>query len=119
MFRTDRLVPLILTVAGLAVAGATGVLAQQKNERPRLLLRALPNVAVAPARVVFTAELQGGSDDFEDYYCPSIEWDWDDGTRSESSTDCEPFEAGKTAIRRRYSVQHVFRRDGPYRCTFT
>ena len=61
---------------------------------------AIPNVAVAPARVVLTAELRGGSDDFEEFYCPGIQWDWDDGTKSESSSDCEPFEAGKTAADR-------------------
>jgi hypothetical protein len=95
-----------------------GVAAQPKVDRPRLVLRALPSVAVSPARIIFTAELVGGSDEFEDYYCPEIEWDWDDGTHSESAIDCEPFEAGKTTIRRRYTVQHVFRHEGPYKVYF-
>ena len=60
-------------------------------------------VGIAPARVVFTAELVGGADDFEEYYCPTIEWEWGDGTTSESNVDCAPYEAGKSAIRRRYT----------------
>jgi hypothetical protein len=92
--------------------------ADRAPERPRLILRALPSVAIAPARVVFVAELQGGADDFQEYYCPTIAWEWNDDTRSESSADCEPFEAGKTVIRRRYTKEHVFRREGPYKIYF-
>jgi hypothetical protein len=113
-----RVVP--LAAAGvIACLGATGLTAQSaKAERPKLGLRAQPSVAVAPARVVLTAELQGGSDDFEEYYCPTIEWQWGDDTTSESTNDCEPFEAGKSQIRRRYSVQHVYRRNGSFRVYF-
>lgn len=38
-----------------------------------------------------------------------IEWDWGDGTVSGNSEDCDPYEAGKSTIRRRYSIEHVFR----------
>ena len=81
-------------------------------------LRAQPAVSVAPARIVLTAELQGGSDDFEEYYCPSIEWQWGDETTSESTLDCEPYEAGKSQIRRRFTVQHTYRHDGSYKIYF-
>jgi hypothetical protein len=110
---------LVPTIAcSLALAGTLSSSAQQKNDKPQLLLRAIPSVAVAPARVVLTAELRGGSDDFEEFYCPTIQWDWDDGTKSEHTSDCEPFETGKTAIKRRYTIEHVFRRDGPYKIYF-
>src|SRR4051812_21711234 len=99
------------TVGALALATVSTLSAQGRNDRPKVALRAQPSVAVAPARIVLTAELQGGADDFEDYYCPSIEWDWGDDTTSESSTDCEPYAAGKSQIRRRYTVEHTFRRD--------
>jgi hypothetical protein len=92
--------------------------ADRAPERPKVILRALPSVAISPARVVFVAELQGGSDDFQDFYCPTIAWECDDDTRSESSSDCEPFESGKTVIKRRYSKEHVFRREGPYKIYF-
>lgn len=90
----------------------------QEGKRPRVTLRAQPPIAVAPARVVLTAELTGGADDFEDYYCPSIQWDWGDDTASESTSDCEPYEAGVTQIKRRYTVQHQFRRGGTFKVYF-
>jgi hypothetical protein len=103
----------------VALSGSVGaVRAQTKNEesrRPRLTLRATPNLGVAPARVVLTAELVGGANDFEEYYCPTVEWDWDDDTRSEQTSDCEPYESGKSEIRRRFTVEHIFRRPGEYR----
>lgn len=86
-------------------------------QRPKLVLKAQPMIAVAPARVVLTAELLGGAKDYEEYYCPTVEWEWGDGTKSESSVDCRPYEAGKTEIKRRFTVEHVFHR-GNYRVTF-
>jgi hypothetical protein len=83
-----------------------------------MTLRAQPQVAIAPARVLLTAELVGGPDDFEEYYCPSVEWEWGDDTSSESTTDCEPYEAGKSQMKRRYTIQHQFRRPGSYKVYF-
>jgi hypothetical protein len=83
--------------------------------RPKITVRAQPAVAITPARVVLTAEVIGGADDFEEYYCPSIEWDWGDDTVSQATTDCEPYETGRSSIRRRYAVEHVFRRPGTFR----
>lgn len=85
--------------------------------RPKLLLRAQPVIAMAPARIVLTAELVGGANDFEEFYCSAIEWEWGDGTKSESSSDCAPYEAGKSEIKRRFTVEHVFRA-GMYRVMF-
>jgi hypothetical protein len=99
----------------MAVTGA-GLVAQSSDaKRPRMTLRAQPSVAVAPARVVLTADIVGGADDFQDYYCPTIEWDWGDDTSSEATSDCDPYEEGKSAIKRRYTVQHIFRRQGSYK----
>ncbi|PYR25830.1 MAG: hypothetical protein DMF98_10905 [Acidobacteria bacterium] len=72
---------------------------------------------MSPARVVLTAELQGGANDYEEFYCPSVEWDWGDGTHSESTLDCEPYEAGKSEIKRRFTVEHIFRA-GAYKVMF-
>lgn len=90
---------------------------KDQDKRPKVSLSARPIVSVSPSRVSLTAELQGGPNDSEEYYCPTIEWDWGDGTMSESSNDCEPYEPGKSQIRRRYTVQHLFRA-GSYRITF-
>jgi hypothetical protein len=80
-----------------------------KEKRPKLSLTARPPIAMSPARVSLTAELAGGPDDLEEFYCPTIEWDWGDGTSSETSSDCDPYEPGKSTFRRRFTVEHTFR----------
>ncbi|MXY15970.1 MAG: hypothetical protein F4057_07175 [Acidobacteria bacterium] len=72
----------------------------------------------APADILFVAELRGGADDWEEFYCASIEWDWDDDTRSQSTPDCDPYEAGTSRIRRRYSMRHRFEYGGRYEVRF-
>jgi hypothetical protein len=89
----------------------------QESPRPEIKLKAQPVIAMAPARVVLTAELVGGANDYEEFYCPTVEWDWGDGTQSESTNDCAPYEAGKTQIKRRFTVEHIFRA-GAYRVMF-
>lgn len=90
---------------------------ERDAQRPKLVLRAQPMIGVSPARVVLTAELVGGAKDFEEYYCPTIEWEWGDGTKSESSIDCRPYESSKSEIKRRFTVEHVFYQ-GNHRVTF-
>ena len=48
---------------------------KDENPRPKFSLKAQPNVGIAPARVVLTAELSGGANDFQEYYCPTVLWD--------------------------------------------
>ena len=89
-----------------------------KNKDPKkasLTIKASPTIMFSPARVVVTAELKGGADDNPELYCPSLEWDWGDGTRSESNVDCEPFDAGKSVVQRRYTTSHTFNIAGNYR----
>ena len=69
-------------------------------------------------RVRVTANLRDGSDDYEEFYCPSVEWDWDDGTASESTLDCDPYEAGKSEMQRRFAAEHIVRQAGRHRVTF-
>ena len=71
-----------------------------------------------PARITGSAELRGGSDNFEEYYCVTAEWDWNDGTTSQATADCDPFESGKSEIRRRYTAEHAFQSPGAYRVSF-
>lgn len=110
----------------LFVAAATQAAAQKDQDakdrdpdsrRPKITLRAQPTISMAPSRVVLTAELVGGADDYEEFYCPTVEWSWGDGTHSESTTDCEPYEAGKSEIKRRFTVSHIFR-TGAYKVMF-
>ena len=88
---------------------------EQGNKKPSLSLKATPAVSFAPARIVVVAEVKGGSDDFEDFYCPSVEWDWGDLTTSTAEADCEPYQAGKSEIRRRYTVEHRYKNPGGFK----
>jgi len=108
-----------------ALAASTGAQKADKNkdkdakddQKPHVQLKAQPVIAMAPARVVLTAEIVGGPNDFEEFYCPTVQWEWGDGTQSESASDCAPYEPGKSEIKRRYTVEHTFRA-GVYRVLF-
>jgi hypothetical protein len=117
----------VTATAALALAASAPLGAAQKGDkgkeqpdanRPHITLRAQPLVAVSPARIVLSAELVGGADDFQEFYCPTVEWAWGDDTVSESTVDCDPYEAGKSQIKRRFTVEHVFRRAGVYKVYF-
>jgi hypothetical protein len=108
----------VLAVA-LAVCASGATLAGQDErkdvKKASLSLKASPTIVFSPARIVVSAELKGGADDSDELYCPSLEWDWGDGTKSESNVDCEPFEAGKSTIQRRFTTSHTYEMAGSYR----
>ena len=55
----------------------------------------------------------GGS---EDYYCPRIEWQWEDGSISEEESDCPPFaEATADDHRQVWTRRRAFQKSGRYR----
>jgi hypothetical protein len=111
---------LVLTASALFVAlGEPGMAAQaDKKAKPDVSVRSTPVVGFSPARMVVTAELRGGADDYQDFYCPTIEWVWGDDTKSESGADCEPYVPGKSEIKRRFTFDHVFNTAGDYRVEF-
>lgn len=106
---------LILTTWSLSAAPDQKDEKDKKGKGPSLSLRVSPAVAFSPARVVVSAELKGGVDTEEDLYCPGLEWDWGDGTVSEARKDCEPFTAGTSQIKRRWTASHTFETAGNYR----
>jgi hypothetical protein len=109
-------------IAALILVGAEtlvlGAPQRDGDQKPSLSLRATPPVGFSPLRVRLAVDVSGGSDDYADFYCASVEWDWGDGTSSESSSDCDPYEAGKSTIRRRFTTEHVYRTQGNYRIFF-
>jgi hypothetical protein len=100
-----------VTLAVLALAASTAT-PDQKGKKPHLELRLTPRMALSPVIVHFTAEVVGG-DELEAWYCPEIEWDWDDGGRSLQESDCAPF-AADSKIERRYTAEHDYPRAGTY-----
>ncbi len=101
----------VLTTA-LVTSAAFVPIAPPQNKKPSISVRASPPVGFPPLRVVVTAEVKGGANDFQDFYCASVEWDWGDGTKSQSQIDCDPYEPGKSEIKRRYVEEHTFRGTG-------
>ena len=110
--------PLVTTaLCAATLLLATGVSApaqsddkEEKKEpkRPSLSLKATPGTGMVPIRVSATAEFKGGDDDFQDYYCPSVEWNWGDGTVSEPPATAIPTKPGVSQIRRRlHAVAHL------------
>jgi hypothetical protein len=93
--------------------------AQRNDEKKASLsLRASPNSGFAPLRVRITVDVRGGAEDAQDFYCPSVEWDWGNDLKSTSSEDCDPYEPGKSTIRRRYSGEHRFTESGTFNVRF-
>jgi hypothetical protein len=131
-FRSVARIRLVAVLAGMVAASAIGgaqVTGDQKadqkvaqkqgdDKRPTLALKATPPLGFSPLRVHASVDVRGGPDDSADFYCPTIEWDWGDGTVSENSEDCEPYQEGVSTIRRRFSSDHVFQQGGGYRVMF-
>ena len=90
-----------ILVGAWSVAAAAQAPAQEKDgkapkdeARPEVGLKVSPLIAFSPAKISVRAELKGGAIDYEPFYCNTIVWDWDDGTTSENTPDCAPYEAG-------------------------
>ena len=108
----------VAIVAALMTQGPLWAAQRDADRKPSLSLKAAPPAGFAPLRVHATVDVKGGPNDYADFYCPTVQWDWDDGTVSEKSEDCDPYEAGKSSIERRFSADHTFRLSGNYRVTF-
>ena len=56
--------PLMLDAGALAGFGG-----DDKDKRPKISVKANPAMGISPARVVVSADLNGGANDYEEYYC--------------------------------------------------
>jgi hypothetical protein len=107
----------------LAVLGFAGPAPADEDQKPKKLkrpgfeLRVSPRFSFSPAELMFTAELKVG-DDTEEYYCPEVEWEWGDGSKSVQEADCDPWKPD-TKIERRYVGRHVFVESGIYETRVT
>lgn len=117
VFRSLAALPAALLLYGTA-APVAGAGRQEENKKPSLSLKATPPIAFSPAKVRVVADVRGGADDYHEFYCPTVEWDWGDGTVSENTQDCDPYEAGKSTIRRRFTAEHTYRLAGNFKVFF-
>lgn len=105
--------------AALALCLPTALSGQKAEaKKPSLSLKATPPVGFTPLRVVVAVDVKDGDDDYADFYCAGVEWDWGDGTISENSSDCDPYEPGKSTIRRRFTADHIYRQQGQFKVVF-
>tara|TARA_B100001123_G_scaffold431000_1_gene551805 strand:+ start:1511 stop:1948 length:438 start_codon:yes stop_codon:yes gene_type:complete len=89
---------------------------QQDTERPSLSLRVRPELNSGRKGLVRASlEIRGGSDNYEEFYCPALEWEWGDDTFSEAKRDCEPYEPGKSSIQRWFRAQHTYHESGVFK----
>lgn len=91
---------LFLTPAGAA-----------EPKRPKLDLRVIPLMGPPSTEFVFVADLKGGAD-AEDFYCPTLEWQWDSQDTSLQEPECPPFQPGVTRVERRFSMTRTFTTEG-------
>ena len=84
-----------MLMALLAGASATKPTVEFK---PLRKMTQLP-VGSCDAEVLFSLRVfDGGA---EDYYCPKVVFEWEDGSRSIEESDCVPFEQAEPADHRR------------------
>ncbi len=109
----------LFAVLALVWAPSQALHAQKDDEKkPSLSLKATPPLGFSPLRVRVGVDVRGGADDYEDFYCPTVEWDWGDGTVSATGEDCDPYATGRSTIRRRYTAEHTYRYSGSFRVSF-
>jgi hypothetical protein len=116
--RTAISIRSVSAIAGAVLVAGAVVMAAVDENKPSISVRASPITGFSPLKVFLSAEIKGGPDDFAEYYCPTVEWVWGDDTRAESTVDCDPYEAGKSEIRRRYSVTRIFQTAGNFKVEF-
>ena len=107
-----------MKILALSLMVALALTGSDKVKKPKISVKASPAMAISPARVVASADITGGPDDFEEFYCAAIEWEWGDDTKSTSSADCDPYEPGKSQIKRRFTADHTYRTSGDFRIQF-
>jgi hypothetical protein len=103
---------LVLGLASVTLAGDEG-----KPRKPQLQVRASPRMAFSPVEILVTGQLKDGSD-LEEFYCPGLEWDWGDGTRSAHESDCDPYKPG-TPLVRHFTARHAYFAPGAYQVRLT
>jgi len=117
--QSPRALVFLVSVCALAVTAGTRARDSKPDKaKPSIDVKSSPSMGFAPFRTVLTVEVKGGPDDYEQYYCASVEWDLGDGTVAEQKIDCDPYEAGKSQIKRRYVREQVFNSPGEFRVLF-
>lgn len=117
--------PALTAATFLSLALAPSAEPDDKKGKPSISIKASPAMGFAPLRVVMSADVKGGADDYEEFYCATVEWDIisldgrGDGNKSEQRLECDPYEPGKSEIKRRYIREQIFKYPGEYTIRFS
>lgn len=65
-----RALPAILCASALAVAAQAA--GPDKKDKPSITVKVSPLVGFSPARMVLNADIKGGADDYEEFYCATV-----------------------------------------------
>lgn len=101
---------LVLLVMPLALAASSG---------PKVELRPLKKATMlamgqCDVEVVFRLSVDDRNND--DYYCPRVVWEWEDGTLSIEESDCPPIEEALPSDHQRSWTQgRAYQKSGRYR----
>jgi hypothetical protein len=98
----------LLVVAIATTASASNA----KAKKPKLTIRTTPQMAFAPANVLFSAQL-ADAESHEELYCPGVQWEWGDGETSFHENDCPPF-GPSVEFENHFSGRHAYRSGGVY-----
>jgi hypothetical protein len=88
------------------------------SAKPKVEFKPLQRIANLPAgrcqtSVVFKLTVNDGGS--EDYYCPKVVFEWEDGTQSSEESDCVPFaQAAKEDHAKTWTKSHSFSSLGTY-----
>jgi len=102
------------TIAAVLLALFAGASAP----KPKVELKPLQRITNLPAgrceaTVVFKLRVEDAG--AEDYYCPRVVWEWEDGAQSSEESDCVPFEqAAKEDHVRTWTKSHSFHASGTH-----
>ncbi len=78
-------------------------------------LRRVTTLRVGGCEVEVAFRLSVSDGGLEEYYCPRVVWEWEDGSRSIEESDCPPFEqAAPDDHRKSWTRSRAFQRSGSY-----
>jgi len=102
------------TIAAVLLALLAGASAPKPKVELKPLQR-ITNLAAGRCEATVVFKLRVEDAGAEDYYCPRVVWEWEDGAQSSEESDCVPFDqAAKEDHVRTWTKSHSFHASGTH-----